>query len=143
MRLAVEGGDDNTNPGFTDPVFLAATILTGGGALGARTAVGGIIESRALGIAGEAAAGIIKNTSRIASATRTAAFRVPDALSATTLTEVKNVAKLSLSNQIRDFAAFARATGRGFDLVVRENTKLTAPLREFIKKEGINLKFLP
>jgi RHS repeat-associated protein len=100
-------------------------------------------EARALGVAGEAAAGIVKNTTRISSATGTAAFRVPDALSATALTEVKNVAKLSLTNQIRDFAAFAKETGRVFNLVVRETTKLSRPLREFIKNEGINLKFLP
>ncbi len=68
---------------------------------------------------------------------------MPDALSATTLTEVKNVAKLSLTNQIRDFAAFAKESGKVFELVVRESTKLTASLQKFIQKEGINLRFLP
>ena len=68
---------------------------------------------------------------------------MPDGLTPSTLTEVKNVARLSLTNQLRDFAAFARATGRAFDLFVRKTTELTKPLQEFIRKEGININFLP
>ncbi len=111
--------------------------------LGGRAAQGGTAAARALGEAGEVAAGIVRNTERIPSATGTAAFRVPDALTATTLTEVKNVARLSLTNQLRDFAAFAKATGRAFDLVIRNTTELTRPLQEFIRTEGINVRFLP
>jgi hypothetical protein len=75
--------------------------------------VGSIGEARALGRAGELAAGIEKNTQRIPSATETAAYRVPDGLGKD-LIEVKNRAKLGLTNQIRDYAAFAEETKRGF-----------------------------
>ena len=111
--------------------------------LGGGRAASGMGSARALGEAGEAAAGIVKNTERIPSATGTAAFRVPDGLTATTLTEVKNVARLGLTNQLRDFAAFAKATGREFDLVVRSTTELSKPLQDFIRAEGINVRFLP
>ena len=111
--------------------------------LGGGRAASGMGSARALGEAGEAAAGIVKNTERIPSATGTAAFRVPDGLTATTLTEVKNVARLGLTNQLRDFAAFAKATGREFDLVVRSTTELSKPLQDFIRTEGINVRFLP
>ncbi len=123
-----------------------AVLPLGGGAGAALRATGragaGLAAARALGEAGEAAAGIVKNTERIASATGTAAYRVPDGLTASTLTEVKNVAGLGLTNQLRDFAAFAKATGRAFDLVVRSTTEFTKPLQEFIRKEGINVRFL-
>jgi hypothetical protein len=59
------------------------------------------------------------------------------------LSEVKNVGRLSLTDQLRDFAAYAKDQGLRFDLYVRDvNTKLTSELVEFIGKEGINLRFL-
>ena len=119
----------------------AAPIVLGLG--GAGRVGSGIAQARALGQAGEAAAGIVKNTEHIPSATGTAAYRIPDGLTPSTLTEVKNVAKLALTNQIRDFAAIAKATGKGFDLIVRSTTEFTGSLREFIAKQGINVKFLP
>jgi RHS repeat-associated protein len=138
------------SPGLLDPTILIGGIgkgiVEGLSALGGRLTakeLAGTALARSVGNAGEAAAGIAKNTTRIASSTGTAAFRVPDGLTTTTLTEVKNVAKLSLTNQLRDFAAFAAETKRGFDLVVREGTRLTKPLQEFIRNQGINLKFLP
>ena len=67
---------------------------------------------------------------RIASLTGTAAYRVPDALTAKSLIEVKRVAKLGLTNQLKDFAAFARETGREFVLVVRKDTVLTKELEK-------------
>jgi hypothetical protein len=49
-------------------------------------------------------AGIVKNTLRIPSATKTANYRVPDGLTKTTLTEVKNYSgTLRLTNQLNDF----------------------------------------
>lgn len=103
----------------------------------------GIRAARAAGLAGEQAAGIVRNTRRIDSLTGTAKFRVPDALSSTTLTEVKNVRSLSLTSQIRDFSAFARQEGLAFELVVRPNTRLSGPLRQAIQSEGIVLRTLP
>ena len=140
--------------GFQENLTPRDRLALGGMAVGA--AVGGLgvialtsgsmaagASARSVGIAGEAAVGIAKNTTRIASSTGTAAFRVPDGLTKTTLTEVKNVVKLRLTNQLRDFAAFAAGMKRGFDPVVRGRTKLTKPLQEFIQNHGINLKFLP
>jgi RHS repeat-associated protein len=126
-----------------DPFFnLLLLVFSAGGSAGARAALA-TREARALGIAGEASAGIVRNTQRIASATGTAAWRIPDALTATTLTEVKNVASLSLTNQIRDFAAFAAETGRVFELVIREGTRLSKPLLDFIVEKNIHVRFLP
>lgn len=111
--------------------------------IGARAATSGTTLARTLGAAGEAASGLVKNTERIPSATGTAAYRIPDGLTASTLSEVKNVANLSLTNQIRDFAAFAQSTGRNFELFVRSNTQLSGPLQQFIKDANIILKTLP
>lgn len=63
---------------------------------------------KAAGNAGEAAAGIIKNTTRIPSASGTAAYRIPDQLTATVLGEVKNVKHLSYTAQLQDFVAYAQ-----------------------------------
>jgi len=122
------------------PMAAEGGIVTLG--IGARAAAGGIAGARALGAAGEAASGLIKNTQRIPSATGTAAFRVPDGLSATTLSEVKNVSRLSLTNQLRDFSAYANGTGRSFDLYVRSNTQLSGPLQQFITGNGIGMRIL-
>jgi RHS repeat-associated protein len=110
--------------------------------IGPHVASSGTALARSLGVAGEAASGLVKNTQRIASATGTAAFRVPDGLTATTLSEVKNVAKLSLTNQLRDFAAFAGRTGRTFELFVRSSTELSGPLQQFITDNNIFLRIL-
>lgn len=68
--------------------------------------------------------------------------RVPDGLTATTLSKVKNVAKLSFTRQLRDCSDFARQTGRSFDLDVRQGTKLSQPLVHAIRNGPINLKFI-
>lgn len=58
---------------------------------------------------------------RIPSMTGTAAYRIPDELTDTSLTEVKNVATLSYTNQLRDFYWYVSLTGRSFNLIVRVN----------------------
>ena len=125
--------------GGTAVGMAASVVLTEG--LGA--AAEGTSAARSIGQAGETAAGIAKNTARIPSLTGTAAYRIPDALSAATLTEVKNVARLSFTSQLRDFATFAGQSGRGFDLFVRGSTELSAPLRQAISSGDITLRFLP
>lgn len=97
---------------------------------------------RQAGRAGEAAAGIVKNTRHIPSASGTAAYRIPDGLSGTTLSEVKNVAKLDLTDQIQDFAAYAKSEALTFELVIRETTELSRPLQQFIKDNNIVVRFL-
>jgi hypothetical protein len=68
----------------------------------ATAAKGGLVNSRALGIAGEQAVGVGSKT-RIPSLTGTAKYRIPDQLTSTTLGEVKNVSHLSLTRQLTDF----------------------------------------
>ena len=69
--------------------------------------------------------------------------RIPDGLTPGTLSEVKNVASQSYTQQLRDFAAYAQQTGRSFDLYVRPNTRLSGPLQDAIANGTINLKFIP
>lgn len=64
------------------------------------------------------ALGIKQNTTPIPSVTGTAAYRVPDALTDSVLTEVKNVSRLGLSPQIKDFTYYSVQTGHRFDLYV-------------------------
>lgn len=84
--------------GALGTVTRAAITVTARGTMSAAA------QSAAIGRAGELAARIAKNTQRIPSVTGTAAYRVPDALSPIVLSEVKNVARLSLTAQIRDMA---------------------------------------
>lgn len=65
---------------------------------------------------------------RIPSATRTAAFRIPDALTDSELIEVKNVRRLRLTPQIRDFLMFCEETQRTLVLYVRPDVVLSAAM---------------
>jgi hypothetical protein len=77
----------------------------------------GMAAVRQAGIDGENAAGINQAAKvRIPSATGTAAYRIPDALTSTTLTEVKNVAALSNTSQLQDFLSYAQSTGSSLRL---------------------------
>lgn len=57
-------------------------------------------------------------------------LRIPDGLTKTTISEVKNVSSLSYTQQLRDYAAFARQNNLRFDLYVRDSTKLSGPLQQ-------------
>lgn len=76
--------------------------------------------ARRLGIAGERAVGITGPKTAINVAGRT---RIPDALTRTTLTEVKNVKSLSFTRQLRDYHTFSQQTGRDFILYTRPDRK--------------------
>jgi Restriction endonuclease fold toxin 7 len=69
--------------------------------------------------------------------------RVPDGLTGTTLSEVKNVRSLSFTKQLRDYAGFAAQTGRRFDLFVRPKTQLSGPLLDAIEAGVINRRYIP
>lgn len=58
--------------------------------------------------------------------------RKPDGLTEDTLSEVKNVGKLSFTRQLRDYLAYAMEKGLSFNLYTRPNTKLSNPLRDAI-----------
>jgi len=64
--------------------------------------------------------------------------RIPDALTDTTLTEVKNVKYISNTKQLKDFATYASATGRSLELYVRPTTKVAATVID----AGWNLHYL-
>ncbi|HEY2579826.1 MAG TPA: putative toxin, partial [Streptosporangiaceae bacterium] len=116
----------------------------GGALLGALAdsleAEGGLAAARQIGLEGEDLSGIDQAAKvRIPSATDTAAYRIPDALNDTTLTEVKNVGNLSYTSQLQDFSAYAQANGLDFNLVVRSDTVLSGPLQELVDSGQINL----
>ena len=55
------------------------------------------------------------------------------------LAEVKNVASMSYSNQLRDFYWYANSTGRSINLVVRVNTSLSPRVQVMVDASVINL----
>lgn len=67
--------------------------------------------------------------------------RVPDDLTDTS--EIKNVASLSYTRQLRDFERYARQTGRTFDLFVRPSARLFGPLLEARAAGRINIREIP
>jgi hypothetical protein len=69
--------------------------------------------------------------------------RIPDGLTRTVLSEVKNVKSLTYTQQLRDFASFSRKTTRQFDLFVRPNTRLSGPLTDAVRGGDINLRYIP
>jgi hypothetical protein len=68
---------------------------------------------------------------------------IPDGLTRTALSEVKNVSSLSYTQQLRDFAAHASANGLRFDLWVRPTTQLSGPLAQEVANGAINLRYIP
>ena len=57
--------------------------------------------------------------------------------------EVKNVGRLSYTNQLRDFAAYAQQQRYTFELWVRPTTPLSGPLQLAVGEGQIILRFLP
>jgi len=98
---------------------------------------------RAAGVAGEKAAGIVKNTQRIPAASGKAAFRIPDELDDVNriLGEVKNVKTLGKTSQLEDFAIWARSNGYQMVIYVRQGggTHLTQGLLDLVKQYGIKI----
>jgi hypothetical protein len=142
-----------------NPQLLGAAMLGGvvtGGVLGAvgygigrlarpAAAEAASLDPNAIGRAGEEAAGITGPKSQIKSPTGTAKFRVPDQLDDTAqiLREVKNVARLSYTKQLRDYALYAQQKGYTFELITRQTTQLSGPLRAAIERGEIIWRYLP
>jgi len=89
---------------------------------------------------GEQAVGNIGDKIKILVNGRT---RIPDGLTQTTLSEVKNVQSLSFKSQLRDFYDYAKTNNLNFELYVRPSTKLSGPLMQEIQNGNIYLKFIP
>jgi hypothetical protein len=99
----------------------------------------------AVGQAGEKAAGITGPKRPIDSLTGTAKYRKPDEIDdvARVLKEVKNVAKLSNTSQIRDYVLWAQENGYTFKLITRQGTEFSKPLQKLIDNGTIILEHLP
>ena len=69
--------------------------------------------------------------------------RIPDGLTSTVLSEVKNVGSLSFTQQLRDLSLFAQGAGLRFDLYVRPTTQLSGPLAGAVESGSINLLYIP
>ncbi len=100
-------------------------------------------SSTVLGKLGEEAVGIENKKSFIPSLTQTANYRVPEELTASSITEVKNVNRLSLTNQINDFLLYSQQNNLQFNLYTRTNTIISKPLQALIDNGSIILKRIP
>lgn len=58
------------------------------------------------------------------------------------ISEVKNVNRLSLTNQIKDYVAIAQSNRYTFELWVRETTKFSQPFQKLIDDGEIILRYL-
>ncbi len=113
------------------------TVATG---VATNTGVNGV---RVSGQTGEPLAGIVKNTSRIPSASGRAAYRIPDELNSSVLGEVKNVRSLGYSSQIRDFHSYAVANDLEFVLYVRSSTVFRGQLAQLEQYGGLTRVNVP
>jgi hypothetical protein len=128
----------------------AAPAVAGTSVAGIQAVVAGVAVTTAflrggkgpndVGKDGERRVGLTGPKERIPSLTGTAGYRVPDGLTQVTIEEVKNAAKLSINNQLRDFLLYAKATGRTFILYVRSNTKLVGELQRYADEELIKVE---
>lgn len=102
---------------------------------------GVMAEVRALGIAGEEAAGITGSKVAIKVGSRT---RIPDKLTELTIEEVKNVKYQSLTSQLKDFYQYSQDNGLKLVLHVRpaNGTTLSKPLQALVDNGSILLKKL-
>ena len=99
---------------------------------------------RWLGKIGEKMAKWPKNKKHIPSLSGTARYRIPDYLNKTekVIGEVKNVKKLTYTNQINDFVQYAWKEDYTFILKVRRNTKFDDKLMTLIELGAIVIMYL-
>ena len=71
--------------------------------------------------------------------------RIPEALDlkAGTLTECKNVARLSYTSQLRDYVQYSRENGLQMILWIGETAILTQPMQDAIIENGIQINLFP
>jgi hypothetical protein len=110
---------------------------------GAVVAANGGANAVRLGQAGENAVRGLYDIGPKATAQIGGRTRIFDGLNDVAVSEVKNVARQSYTQQLRDSLAYAQSTGRQFDLYVRPDTYLTGPLRDAIGNGDIVLRFIP
>jgi RHS repeat-associated protein len=117
---------------------VVGAAISGGSSFAAGTQV-----ARSLGQAGEDAVGIVGPKVGI-QIPGSGITRFPDQLvPGISLTEVKNVRYLSLTQQLRDYSAFAQQNNLQFNLFVRPTTILSGPLQNAVTGGVIKLFFIP
>jgi len=131
----------------------AAPAVAGTSVAGIQAVVAGVAVTTAflrggrgpndVGKDGERRVGLTGPKEPIPSLTGTAGYRVPDGLTQVTIEEVKNAAKVSINNQLRDFLVYAKATNRTFILWVRSNTVLVGELQKLVDRGLIIVKPIP
>ncbi|MUM17974.1 hypothetical protein FZI91_17825 [Mycobacterium sp. CBMA271] len=102
------------------------------------------MSSGARGRQGMEAVGLPQNTEKIFPSSSTKKFRIPDVLvqaPVNMLGEVKNVGKLSLTQQLTEYLRYAKANGYAVHLFVRqgEGTQLSGPLQVLVDSGQIVL----
>ncbi len=104
---------------------------------------GGVMSwIRAKGLYGEVASGIAKNSKHIDSITGSAHYRIPDELTKTSLTEVKNVKNLNYTKQIEDFILYANKKNLTFTIRLNSGCKKIAKrIKELEKVGGIIIDY--
>ena len=70
-------------------------------------------------------------------------WRIPNGLKRNVLSEVKNVANLSKTSQISDYAKFAADTGRSFDIYVRMTTQVSSRIQDMERMEQVSIIRVP
>lgn len=97
-----------------------------------------------IGLEGEKASGLKKNTERLTSALDPNKQRIPDGLDHDNLilSEVKNVKRLSFNRQLRDYHQISLRLGYQFDLYIRPTTVISQPLHNQVLNGNINIKYL-
>ena len=122
--------------GLADGLF-ADGVATGVGDSGAA------LTSGQLGQAGESA---VQDAYDIGSKVRidiNGRVRIPDGLTDSTLSEVKNVAYQSFTRQLRDYLDYSLDNELDFNLYLRPTTRISGPLQDAIDNGLINRLYIP
>jgi filamentous hemagglutinin len=133
--------------GTAGEVALSGAALSEMVAAGEATlaVVGGKLTINQIGAAGEKVVRAVYDIGEKINIVVNGATRIPDGINRATktLSEVKNVASLSYTQQLRDYVQWAQTNGYTVDLYVRTTTNLSGPLLEAINNGIINLKYIP
>jgi hypothetical protein len=132
VQAAAEQAAAAATRAMTALAARAAPVIAGGTAAAAKVGKAGEDAVRRVEEIGEKVAIQIANR-----------VRIPDGVTSDVVTEVKNVASQSYTQQLRDYSAFAAETGRQFNLWVRPDTSLSGPLQNAISSGEINLRYIP
>ena len=133
----LENGKQGAIDGACNGFMFGSLSACGGAALkDANVHAATTGSPNSMGKAGERMAGIDPSAKRAIRIN--GRVRIPDELTQTTLKEVKNVKYISNTLQLRDFADYAKITGRTLELWVRPTTKIAKTVID----AGWNIRYL-